>query len=376
MIDFDKKIDRTDTSSFKFERYADDVIPAWVADMDFLSPKCVIDALQKRVSHGVFGYTKADESVQKAVVDFVARHHNWQIKPSHLVWTSGVVSSINIACNMFDKNASMITTTPIYPYFFNLPKSLNQEAIKVPMREIKSRWSVDFDEFESSIKPNTKMILLCNPFNPGGTVFRKDELENFVYLAKKYDLLILSDEIHGDLVLDESTKHIPIASLSEESANRTITLQAPSKTYNIAGLQSSYAIIQNKELKKRFQRAMGHLNSGVNLLGLTATKAALEGGDEWLRELKIYLKSNLELVKKFVRKNEKLKMLSHEATYLAWIDARGLKLNAYELFLKHGVALSDGGDFGGEGYVRLNFGTPKENLEEILIRMQMALDSI
>lgn len=373
---FDKLINRANTDSMKYEKYPEKVIPAWVADMDFLSPKCVIEDLKNRVEHGVFGYTKPSKEVQKSIVNFAFRHYGWQIEPNWLVFTSGVVASMNVACSMFSQNDSMITLNPIYPYFFNIPKSLNQEIIRVDMRDINNRWSVDFDEFEKAIKPNTKMMLLCNPFNPGGTVFTKEELENFAFLAKKYDLIILSDEIHADLILNPNAKHIPIASLSQESANRTITLQAPSKTFNIAGLQSSYAIIKNLELKKRFVNAMGHLNGGVNLLGLCATKSALDGGDEWLSALKQYLQINLNLVQTFVKNNSNLKQLSHDATYLAWIDARALHVDAYEHFLKHGVALNNGKNFGGDGFVRLNFGCPTMLLNEILNRLQKAMDNL
>lgn len=376
MIDFDTIIDRKNTNSFKYDKYKDNVIPAWVADMDFLSPKCVIDALKSRVEHGVFGYTAPGDELEKSVVDFMARHHDFHINKNSIVWVSGVVASINIACSMLSKDESVITFSPIYPYFFNVPKSLGIEPICVPMREIENRWNVDFDEFESAIKPNTKMLLLCNPFNPGGTVFTKDELQKFADIAKKHNLIIVSDEIHADLVLSPDVKHIPIASLNDNSKNRTITLQAPSKTYNIAGLQSSYAIIENSELRKRFKKAMGHINGGVNLLAYTATKASLEGGDEWLGELKKYLRENLELVKEFVNKNPKLKMLSHDATYLAWIDTSALGENAHELFLNHGVGLSEGEGFGGEGFVRLNFGCPKSVLEEMLQRMQKAIGVI
>lgn len=376
MTRFDKPINRLHTDSYKYEKYPHEILPAWVADMDFLSPDCVIQDLQERVKHGVFGYTKVSKETEKSVVDFALRHYDWKIKPNHIVWTSGVVASMNVACSMFSSDDSMITFNPIYPYFFNIPKSLNQEAICVPLRDIDNRWSVDFDEFEKAIKPNTKMLLLCNPFNPGGTVFTKKELENFAFLAKKYDLLILSDEIHADLILNPNAKHIPIASLNEDTANRTITLQAPSKTFNIAGLQSSYAIIKNHQLKKRFMKAMGHINSGVNLLGLVATKSALNGGDEWLSALKNYLSKNLTLVQEFTANNPQLKMLSQDATYLAWIDATSLHVNPYEHFLKHGVGLSDGAGFGKEGFVRLNFGCPKMLLKEILLRMQKGLDEI
>lgn len=375
MTIFDEPINRENTDCMKYEKYPKNVIPAWVADMDFLSPKCIIDDLKQRVEHGVFGYTNISECVSDAVVNYVKNHYAWQIQGKDLVWSSGVVASMNFACNMFDKNSSIITLSPIYPYFFKIPKSLNQEAICVGVKNIQNRWSVDFDEFEKAIKPNTKALMLCNPFNPGGTVFTKNELEKFAQIALKHKLIIVSDEIHADLILDKNAKHVPIASLSKEIADITITLQAPSKTFNIAGLQSSYAIIQNDTLRRKFLDSMSFLSSGVNLLGLSATKTALTKCDDWLSNLLDYLHVNYTLIENFI-KNTPLKMSNQQATYLAWIDARSLHVNAHELFLKHGVGLSDGKDFGGEGFVRLNFGCSKMLLIEILSRMDKAIKSI
>lgn len=370
---FDMPIDRYDTDSEKYLKYKRGIIPAWVADMDFKAPQCVLDELQRCVEHGVFGYTNISDETKNIVKDFLFRHYNFSINPSWLVFTSGVVSSMNIALSMLDKSDGVITTNPIYPYFFTLPKSLDLQTLQVPMRDIDGRWSVDFDEFEETIKPNTKMMLLCNPYNPGGTIFTKEELLKFGEIAIKHDLIICSDEIHGDLILDKNAKHIPIASLSEEIANRTISLYAPSKTFNIAGLQSSYAVIQDKVLRKRFKKAMGHLNGGVNMLGLFALKAAYGHGDKWLCELLDYLRLNYVMVQTFLAKHSNLKTLKHQATYLAWIDTRELKTDGYELFLKYGVGLTDGKGFGGEGFVRLNFATSKILLKEILERMDKAL---
>ena len=375
MSRFDILVDRKSTNTEKYARYAHlgDVIPAWVADMDFLSPECVINALQQRVNHGVFGYTHPPQSLLNATKNFIKRHYNWEIETEWIVWSSGVVPSMNIVCGMLEDNESVITTTPIYPYFLSAPKNMGKEVVAVPMREIEGRWSIDFDEFEAAITPTCKLMLLCNPYNPGGTVFTCKELTRLGEIAVKHDMLICSDEIHADLLLKPDLKHTPIASLSEELAQRTITLLAPSKTFNIAGLQCSYAVIPNSTLRQRFIRSMGHINGGVNLLGLTAGEAAYEGGDGWLLELRQYLRSNLALVQEFVAKHPALKMLEHEATFLAWIDCRVLNTNAYELFLKHGVVLTDGAGFGDKNFVRLNFGCPRNTLIEILRRMDNAL---
>ncbi|MFK5881150.1 MAG: MalY/PatB family protein [Sulfurospirillum sp.] len=375
---FDKEIDRRSTNCEKWNRYKEkDVIPAWVADADFSAPLPVIEALKKRVEHGIFGYTAMDDATVQAVIDFTKRHHNWEIQKEWVVWVNGVVSSMNLVCKMLPSSSSVITTTPIYPHFTKAPKNSNLDTIKVPMREIGDRWSINFEEFEKKISSTCKLFLLCNPYNPGGTVFTKNELEKLGSICKKHDIFICSDEIHADLVINPQAKHIPIASLNEDLKNRTITLMAPSKTFNIAGLQSSFAIIPDKKLRLGFQKQLRGLGGEINLLAITATKAAYSEGDKWLEELKIYLKENLGLVKKFIKKNKSLKMLSCDATYLAWIDCNNLKQkNPYEFFLKFGVGLSEGENFGDKNFIRLNFATSKKNLEEILKRMQEAINSI
>ncbi len=375
---FDKEIDRKDTHCEKWDKYKNqDVIPAWVADADFSAPASVIKALKERVEHGIFGYTHMDDETVQAVIDFIKRHHNWEIKKEWIVLVNGVVSSMNLAFKMLPSGSSVITTTPIYPHFIKAPKNSNLDVIKVPMREINNKWGIDFDEFENKINSACKLFLLCNPYNPGGTVFTKEELKKLGNICVKHDLLICSDEIHADLVINPNSKHIPMASLDKEFENRTITLMAPSKTFNIAGLQSSFAIIPNKKLRLNFQKELKGLGEGINLLAITATKAAYADGDKWLKELKTYLGENLKLIEEFISKNKTLKMLNCDATYLAWIDCSKLKQKSpYELFLKFGIGLSEGENFGDKNFIRLNFATTRKNLKEILRRMQTAIDSV
>ena len=377
MFNFDEIVDRTKTPCEKWDKYKGlDVIPAWVADMDFKSPPCVVDALQKRVSEGVFGYTGVDEEAYDAIIAFLKRHYNWEIKKEWLLFTHGVVSSMNIAC-LSVEGESVMTTTPIYPHFIKAPKYANKEIIAIAMKEKNNRWVLDFEAMEQAIKPTCKLFMLCNPYNPAGTVFTKAELEKLGAFCLKHDLMICSDEIHADLLLNPTAKHIPLASLSEELAQRSITLMAPSKTFNIAGLQASFAVIPNAELRKKFQKSMGSMVGGINLLGITALKAAYLEGDAWLNELRLYLAENLKMLQDFVRKNPKLKLLDQEATFLAWIDASALHVKSpYQFFLDFGVGLSDGEPFGDKNYVRLNFGTQKSVLKTILDRMQKAMDSL
>jgi len=377
MFNFDEIVDRTKTPCEKWNKYKGlDVIPAWVADMDFKSPPSVSDALQKRVHEGVFGYTDCDEATYDAIIAFLKRHYNWEIKKEWLLFTHGVVSSMNIAC-LTVEGESVMTTTPIYPHFIKAPKYARKEILAIAMKEENNRWVLDFEAMGKAITPTCKLFMLCNPYNPAGTVFTKAELETLGAFCLKHDLTICSDEIHADLLLNPNAKHIPLASLSEELSQKSITLMAPSKTFNIAGLQASFAVIPNAELRKNFKRTMGSMVGGINLLGITALKAAYLEGDAWLAELRLYLSENLKMVQDFVRKNPKLKLLEQEATFLAWIDASALHVNSpYEFFLQHGVGLSDGEPFGNKNFVRLNFGTQKSVLEAILKRMQKGMDSL
>jgi cystathionine beta-lyase len=374
---FDKVIDRTKSHCEKWDKYKNqDVIPMWVADMDFKSPQCIIDALHVRIEHGVFGYTRVDEVTIDAVISFIKRHYDWDIKPEWIVWNSGVISSMNVACKM-TKGSDVIINTPIYPHFVKAPKNNNLNILKVPLVEKNNRWTIDFDEFEKAITPTCKLFMFCNPYNPGGTVFKRDELEKLSDICVKHDLIICSDEIHADLILNPNAKHIPIGSLNDEISKRSITLLAPSKTFNIAGLQSSFAIIPDKKLRKEFQVTMAGITTGVNLLALTATKVAYTSCDEWLNKLRVYLNENLKIVQDFVKQYPKLKLLNQDATFLAWIDVSKLELeNPYEYFLKYGVGLSDGEPFGNKNFVRLNFGTPKSILNEGLKRIAKALDEL
>lgn len=377
MFDFDTLIDRTKSGCEKWDKYkGQDVIPAWVADMDFKSPPCVIEALQQSTMHGVFGYTAVDDATYDAIISFVKRHYDWEIQKEWILFTHGVVSSMNLACLAIETK-SVLTTTPIYPHFIKAPLYAKKEVIAVPLKEESNRWVIDFDALEKAVSPECKLFMLCNPYNPAGTVFTKEELSRLSEFCLKHQLFICSDEIHADLILKPEVKHIPIASLSEEISKRCITLLAPSKTFNIAGLQASFAIISNPELRASFQKAMGSMVGGVNILGLSALKAAYSNGDEWLFELRSYLYENLCMVHEFITKNPSLKLLDQEATFLAWIDASALHVKSpYEFFLNFGVGLSDGAPFGNKQFVRLNFGTQKSHLREILDRMQRAMNSL
>lgn len=374
---FDKQIDRTRSNCAKWSKYKNqDVIPMWVADMDFKSPQCIIDALHVRVEHGVFGYTHVDSGTNKSVIDFISRHYGWDIKEEWIVWLPGVVPGLNLACRSVE-TIDVITTTPIYPHFVKAPANAKKNIIQVPMIEQDNRWTIDFEDLESKITSTCKLFTLCNPYNPGGTVFTKDELEKLSEICIKHDLTICSDEIHADLILNPNAKHIPIASLNKLIMKKSITLYAPSKTFNIAGLQSSYAVIPDVTLRKNFKRELAGLMSEINVLAISATRVAYTSCDGWLEKLNFYLGENLKLVQDFVKKYPKVKLLNQEATYLAWIDMSTLGLkNPYEYFLSYGVGLSEGEPFGDNNFVRLNFGTNQTLLKEGLKRMENALNAL
>jgi cystathionine beta-lyase len=374
---FDKVVDRTNSNSEKWNRYkGKDIIPMWVADMDFEAPTPIIEAMENRLNHKIFGYTPLSDDTLEAFIGFVKRHYNWDIKKEWILFSYGVVISMNFATRVV-KSKEVIINTPVYPHFYKAPKNAGGRAVGVPLVEQNNRWSIDFDAFEMAISKDCKLFMLCNPHNPGGSVFTKEELSKLANIAKKYDLIVCSDEIHADLLLNPNAKHIPIASLNKDIEQRSITLLSPSKSFNIAGLKSSFIIIPNDSLRRKFKIEMSGLVDDPNIFANVATKVAYSECDEWLFELRDYLRGNLELVQEFVAKNPKLKLLNQDATFLAWIDVSALNLkNPYEHFLKYGVGLSEGEPFGSKDFLRLNFGTQRATLIEALNRMQRAIDNL
>jgi cystathionine beta-lyase len=374
-FDFDPIIDRRKTDSDKWDKYKDrDIIPLWVADMDFLSPPCVIDALAKRVQHGVFGYSNPPQELVDVVVSHVQHDFGWTIQPDWIIWLPGLVCGLNVLCRTTPEvGDEIITFTPIYPPFLSAPPLSDRELVGLPLALKGDQWVMDFVALEKAITPKTKMILLCNPHNPTGRAWSQDELLELARIAQQHDLVIGSDDIHAGLILDVDKRHIPIASLSDEIAARTITLLAPSKTYNIAGLGCSIAIISDPILRRRFIAAKGRIVPHVNLLAYTAALAAYKDGEPWRLELIDYLRGNRDLVESEVANMSGLHITHVEATYLAWIDARGLGVeNPYKFFEQAGVGLSDGADFDAPGFVRLNFGCSRTLLKEALARMKKA----
>lgn len=375
-FNFDEIIDRRHTSSEKWDRYAGrDVIPLWVADMDFRSPPAVIEALHERVSHGVFGYTSPPTSLAEAVIASLERDFAWAVQPDWIVWLPGLVTGLNVACRSAGVvGDEIITFSPVYPPFFSAPTLSGRTTVRVPLHLDGGRWQWDPAELERAITPRTRMLLLCSPHNPVGRVWTREELEQVADVAERHDLVVCSDDIHAGLVLDADKAHFPIATLGPEIDRRTMTLLAPSKTFNIPGLGCSLAVISDPGLRRSFRKAMGRIVPHVNLLGYTAAEAAYRFGEEWRKALISYLRDNRDLVMESIGRLPGLTMSPVEATYLAWIDARQTGIsNPAGFFETSGTGLSDGADFGLPGFVRLNFGCPRPLLAEGLRRMEAAL---
>lgn len=376
---FDTVLDRRATESLKWRAYAADVLPMWVADMDFRSPEPVIAALHERVEHGVFGYPGRVSGFNEVIMERMAQRYGWQVSAEEIVMVPGVVTGFNWVAQTFcAPGQAVLVQTPVYPPFLSAPANgglLRQDAALV--RRADGRYEIDFEAFEQAITPQTRLFILCNPHNPVGRVFTPAELTRLAEICLRHDVLICSDEIHCDLVYSPY-QHTPIASLDAEIAQKTVTLMAPSKTYNIAGLECSFAIVPNAALRQQLQEGRRGVVGWVNVLGQVAALAAYRHGQPWLDELLLYLQANRDLTESFVRQYlPGVQMGPIEGTYLAWLDCRATGLeDPYQFFLDEGrVALSNGADYGpgGQGFVRLNFGCPRAMLQEALQRMQQAL---
>jgi len=379
--DFDTTPDRRGTDSQKWQKYAGrDVLPLWVADMDFRSAPEVIAALQERVAHGVFGYARPTAAQVDAVVAAFAGRYGWWIDPAWLVWLPGLVVGLNVTARAFaGPNEAVLCTPPVYPPFMTAPAHQGRRLVTVPLAldGAARRWTIDWDALERAVTPQTKLFFLCNPHNPVARVFRREELVRLADFCLRHGLVLCSDEIHCDLILDD-LPHVPTALLGAEAAGRTITLMAPSKTYNLPGLGTSLAIIPDEGLRRQFVRASAGIVAEVTCLGYTACAAAYRHGEPWRQALLDYLRGNRRFLLDFVARELPGVAVEApiEATYLAWLNVAGLGLpDPAAHFEKHGVGLSDGRHFGAKPgrCVRLNFGCPRATLAEALARLKQAV---
>lgn len=388
IYDFDNNPKRQGSDSIKWNRYAANVIPLWVADMDFQSPKEVLNALNERVQHGIFGYPMGGHGeheelaeLSDVILERLYTRYGWEVKPDALNFLPGVVPGLNLACQtMAREEGAVLVQPPVYPPILRAPMNAGmelQEAILMLNQD--GTYSVDYDAFENTINDKTRLFLLCNPHNPVGRVFNPEELTQMAEICTRHAVVICSDEIHCDLVFSPN-QHTPIASLDEEIAQNTITLMAPSKTYNIPGLRLSFSIIQNPELRRQFLKSQKGLMGGLNIMGIVAALAAYREGDDWLQQVLTYLQSNRDYLYDYVSKNlTGVDMVKPEGTYLAWLNCReaGLDGKPYDFFLANAqVAFGEGEYFGkgGEGFVRMNFACSRSLLNDVLERVRHSLD--
>ncbi|MBN1570784.1 MAG: PatB family C-S lyase [Acidobacteria bacterium] len=377
--DFDEIIDRRATDSIKWGLYAEDVIPMWVADMDFRSAEPIIRALRMRVDHGVFGYSRTSEMLSRAIQDRMHRLYGWVISPQEIIYIPGIVTGLNIAFQAYcAPGEAVVAQPPVYFHFLRDPVRHGRILKDPPLVPHGNRYEIDFEELERAITPDTRLFVLCNPHNPVGRVFTEQELTKLAEICLRHDIIICSDEIHCDLVFPPH-RHIPVASLAPEIESQTITLMSPSKTYNLAGLECAYAVIKNPEIRKIWKDFSYGMIPGINIAGHVAALAALDQGQDWLNQVLKYLQRNRDELLEYVRAQmPSISVTDVEATYLAWLDCRdtGIEATPSEFFLKNArVALSDGAEFGqgGENYVRMNFACPRKILFQALDRMKSAL---
>lgn len=369
MFDFDTPIDRRDTHSLKYDAYAEQgVIPMWIADMDFRSPEPVLDALTKQVQHGIFGYSDAWGSLTTSVVSWIATQHGWRIEPEWLVWLPGVVPGFNAVNKAFcTSGKATAIQTPNYPPLLKAPETQGAKRLDVKTIKENGRWAIDFQSLEDQLKqPDCTLFILCNPMNPCGTALTLEELQRIATLCEDHGVMLCSDEIHCDLVLEASSRHIPMGSIYED----TITLMSGSKTFNFAGLSCAFAIIPNQKIREQFVAAGEGIMSWPSSMGYLATEAAFTHGHAWHRALLNYLRANRDEVVLRVNAIGGQSVISPQATFMAWIDCSALGQDPYEYFLQAGIAPSAGKVFGAPDFVRLNFACSNEVLDLALTRLE------
>jgi len=378
--EFDLVVNRLKTHSVKWDTYPPDVLPMWIADLDFKAPPSVLKILEEKINHGIFGYESDFLILKQVFAAWVKEHYSWDIREEEIMFIPEVVTGLNlIAQSLGHPGESLIIQPPVYPPFFKVASYAQMQTIESNMVEsAEGFYALDFQELESAVTPRTKFLILCSPHNPVGRVFSREELITLADICVRKNLLIISDEIHCDLLFD-GRKHIPIASISEDIAQQTITLMAPSKTFNLAGLKCSFMIVKNPSLRSQIEEGRRGLVGCPSLLSMEAAYAAYADGSGWLQQLIAYLQENRDFLVSFLHEEiPSIRVFPPEGTYLAWLDCRKLdeKCNPYEFFLeKAKIAFNDGRAFGnqGKGFVRMNFGCPRSTLEQALERMRKAV---
>lgn len=388
IYNFDEIIDRSNTNCEKYDSRErifknPDLIPLWVADTDFKTPNFIVEAVKKRAAHEIYGYPIIPNSFYNSIIGWLQRRHNWQVEKDWIHYSPNVVIGLaSLVLSLTKPGDKIIVQPPVYFPFFHVVKGNGRVMVENQLKKVNGRYTFDFDDLISKIDKDTKLLLLCNPHNPGGMVWSRDELNQLGQICIDNNIIVISDEIHSDLIYN-GYKHIPFASISEAFSANCITAMSASKTFNIAGLSSSFLIISNNQLARQYEKFMQatHISSG-NFFGLVATQAAYENGDDWLLQLLAYLEGNRQLLSSYLTMHlPKVKLMQPEGTYLAWIDLTELSISAQEAFdklVKAGIGLSPGHLFGlgGDNYVRLNIGCPRSVLSKALEIMALTLKDL
>ena len=385
---FDEVIERKGTNCIKYdalkERYGDDsLLPLWVADMDFKTPDFIINAIKKRCEHEVFGYTFGSDSYYESIINWVKYKHNWTIRREWISYIPGIVKGIAFVLQCFTKPGDkVIIQPPVYHPFRIVPESMGREVVNNPLKLTDGEYEMDFEQLESVLDEKCKVLILCNPHNPAGIVWKKETLIKLAAICAKHNILVISDEIHAEMAYPQFIHH-PFATVSEEAAHCSITFMAPSKTFNIAGIVTSYAIVPDDTLRKQFYGFLeaGEFNDGT-IFAYTATEAAYTYGAEWLQQMRIYITENVRFVDEYLKTNiPEIRVYQPQASFLIWLDCKALQLTQEELIdlfqHKAGLLLNEGSMFGpgGEGYMRLNIGCSRSTIEKALNILKKAVDS-
>ena len=389
VYDFETIIDRTIKNSVKWTLMKqitgyDDLIPLWVADMDFACPPPVVEALKERATHPIFGYTTPSEGYHSGLIKWMDKRHGWKgVEKDWILWTPGVVAGFSIAIQAYSQPGDkVVVQPPVYYPFMNQILGTGRQIVENPLKIVDGYYEMDFEDLAEKIDDRTKMIVLCSPQNPVSRVWKREELEQLAAICKEKDIIIVSDEIHNDLILGD-IKHTPTAIVSEDAMQRTITLVAPSKTFNLAGLTNANAIIPNKKLRDDFQALVRKGSGHSNIFGMVAQDAAYNHGEAWLEELLTYLRGNLKYLEEFLaEKIPGFKLYPLEGTYLAWVDCSSLGLNDKELsdfmLQKAKLWLDDGTLFGtgGSMFMRINLACPRSTLKQALESLEKAVNEL
>ncbi|MBS3808394.1 MAG: PatB family C-S lyase [Bacteroidales bacterium] len=388
-FDFDQAVPRENTDSVKYDLREklfgrEDIIPMWVADMDFRVPPAVSQAIHERANHGIYGYSIRPEGFYDSAISWMDKRHGWQVARDWLTFSPGIVPGVNLAImGLTAPGDKIMIQPPVYFPFFDAIKKNDRQLAENRLILRNGRYYVDLEDFERQLQGGVRMFILSNPHNPGGSVWTRQELEDMGNLCLQYGATIIADEIHCDIVFP-GYRYTPMASISEEIASQTLTFIAPSKTFNIAGLSTSVGIISDSSLRREFNRMLDRIHIGHgNIFGTVALQAAYNHGGEWLDQLLVYLKQNLELIEHYIHERlDGVKLIRPEGTYLAWLDCRELplendRINRF-MIEQAGVGLNDGASFGenGQGFQRLNFGCPRSTLQKVLENLDHAIRNI